>query len=63
VCAVKPVDEAKAVTACHGERAPVTLGIPEESSRNGENPKIQTRLSRTMRHPALSGLIVQTFVS
>ncbi|MEB1101702.1 hypothetical protein VDP44_21715, partial [Xanthomonas campestris pv. campestris] len=24
-------------------------------------PKIQTRLSRAMRHPALSGLIVQTF--
>ncbi|MEB1027133.1 hypothetical protein VDQ48_14395, partial [Xanthomonas campestris pv. campestris] len=27
------------------------------------NPKIQTRLSRAMRHPALSGLIVQTFPS
>ncbi|MEA9659526.1 hypothetical protein, partial [Xanthomonas campestris] len=25
--------------------------------------KIQTRLSRAMRHPALSGLIVQTFLS
>ncbi|MEA9878713.1 hypothetical protein VDG60_21550, partial [Xanthomonas campestris pv. raphani] len=25
-------------------------------------PKIQTRLSRAMRHPALSGLIVQTFL-
>ncbi|MCC8684429.1 hypothetical protein LN455_01285, partial [Xanthomonas campestris] len=28
-----------------------------------KNPKIQTRLSRAMRHPALSGLIVQTFPS
>ncbi|MDC8746806.1 hypothetical protein NY751_12125, partial [Xanthomonas campestris] len=57
----KPVDEAKAVTACYGERAPVVREIPKESARNGENLKIQTRLSGTTRHPALSGLVVQTF--
>ncbi|KAB0529645.1 hypothetical protein F7R02_21995 [Xanthomonas cissicola] len=55
------MDEAKAVTACYGERAPVTRGFPTESARNGQTPKIQTRLSGTTRHPALSGLIVQTF--
>ncbi|WP_221229102.1 hypothetical protein, partial [Xanthomonas sp. 3075] len=31
------------------------------ASEIAKNPKIQTRLSGTMRHPALSGLIVQTF--
>ncbi|MBE0316976.1 hypothetical protein N5947_04330 [Xanthomonas citri pv. punicae] len=32
-----------------------------ESARNGEIPKIQTPLFGTTRHPALSGLVVQTF--
>ncbi|NMI17994.1 hypothetical protein E1J28_10470 [Xanthomonas hortorum pv. vitians] len=55
------MDEAKAVTARDGERAPVTRGFPAESARNGEKQKIQTRLSGPTRHPALSGLVVQTF--
>ncbi|AVQ05892.1 hypothetical protein C9397_21165 [Xanthomonas vasicola pv. vasculorum] len=54
------MDEAKAVAACDGERAPVTREIPTESAKNGEIPKIQTPLFGTMRHPALSGLVVQT---
>uniref|UniRef100_UPI001E2B5257 hypothetical protein n=1 Tax=Xanthomonas citri TaxID=346 RepID=UPI001E2B5257 len=58
---VKPVDEAKAVAAGYGERAPVNRGIPTESARNGEIPKIQTPLFGTMRHAALSDLFVQTF--
>lgn len=57
----KPVDEAKAVTAGYGERAPVTREIPTESARNGEIPKLQTRLSGTMPPSALSGIVVQTF--
>ncbi|AWK20337.1 hypothetical protein BRM22_24405 [Xanthomonas oryzae pv. oryzae] len=56
------MDEAKAVTARHGERAPVNRGIPTESARSGEISKIQTPLFGTMRHPALSGLVVQTFL-
>ncbi|MCE4518187.1 hypothetical protein LYZ87_22615 [Xanthomonas hortorum pv. vitians] len=28
-----------------------------------EDPKIQTRLSGPTRHPALSGLVIQTFLS
>ncbi|TWQ10568.1 hypothetical protein FQK02_19020 [Xanthomonas vasicola] len=55
------MDEAKAVAAGYGERAPVTRGIPTQSARNGEIPKIQTPLFGTMRHPAIPGLVVQTF--
>ncbi|ASK93948.1 hypothetical protein XcvCFBP7111P_22810 [Xanthomonas citri pv. vignicola] len=55
------MDEAKAIAAGYGERAPVNRGIRTESARNGEIPKIQTPLFGTMRHPALSGLLVQTF--
>ncbi|MGY4880897.1 hypothetical protein EI541_06325, partial [Xanthomonas citri pv. eucalyptorum] len=40
---------------------PVNRGIPTESARNGEIPKIQTPLFGTMRHAALSDLFVQTF--
>ncbi|MGY4882944.1 UNVERIFIED_CONTAM: hypothetical protein EX529_17505, partial [Xanthomonas citri pv. eucalyptorum] len=39
----------------------VNRGIPTESARNGEIPKIQTPLFGTMRHAALSDLFVQTF--
>ncbi|WP_221235488.1 hypothetical protein, partial [Xanthomonas euvesicatoria] len=46
----------------YGERAPVNRGIRTESARNGEIPKIQTPLFGTTRHPALSGLLVQTFL-
>ncbi|RTE59257.1 hypothetical protein EI541_00010 [Xanthomonas citri pv. eucalyptorum] len=56
------MDEAKAVAAGYGERAPVNRGIPTESARNGEIPKIQTPLFGTMRHAALSDLFVQTFL-
>ncbi|WP_211317272.1 hypothetical protein, partial [Xanthomonas hortorum] len=42
-------------------RAPVTRGFPTESARNGQTPKIQTRLSATTRHSALSGRVIQTF--
>ncbi|MDC8640849.1 hypothetical protein NY667_24530, partial [Xanthomonas hortorum pv. hederae] len=31
------------------------------SARNGQTPKIQTRLSATTRHSALSGRVIQTF--
>ncbi|KAB0518328.1 hypothetical protein F7R02_25390 [Xanthomonas cissicola] len=55
------MDEAKAVAAGYGERAPVNQEIPTESARNGEIPKIQTPLFGTTRHPALSGLVIQTF--
>ncbi|AZR22132.1 hypothetical protein XvhCFBP2543_15600 [Xanthomonas vasicola] len=55
------MDEAKAVAAGYGERAPVNRGIPTQSARNGEIPKIQTPLFGTTRHPALSGLVDQTF--
>ncbi|MGY4883943.1 hypothetical protein EI541_23155, partial [Xanthomonas citri pv. eucalyptorum] len=41
----------------------VNRGIPTESARNGEIPKIQTPLFGTMRHAALSDLFVQTFPS
>ncbi|MEE5092700.1 hypothetical protein V2H26_22535, partial [Xanthomonas euvesicatoria] len=41
---------------------PVNRGIPTESARNGEIPKIQTPLFGTMRHAALSDLFVQTFL-
>ncbi|KAB0521575.1 hypothetical protein F7R02_24990 [Xanthomonas cissicola] len=57
------MDEAKAVAAGYGERAPVNQEIPTESARNGEIPKIQTPLFGTTRHPALSGLVIQTFPS
>ncbi|KAB0525204.1 hypothetical protein F7R02_23715 [Xanthomonas cissicola] len=57
------MDEAKAVAAGYGERAPVNQEIPTESARNGEIPKIQTPLFGTTRHPALSGLVIQTFRS
>ncbi|WP_208789159.1 hypothetical protein, partial [Xanthomonas cissicola] len=40
---------------------PVNQEIPTESARNGEIPKIQTPLFGTTRHPALSGLVIQTF--
>ncbi|MGY4883642.1 hypothetical protein EI541_21640, partial [Xanthomonas citri pv. eucalyptorum] len=40
----------------------VNRGIPTESARNGEIPKIQTPLFGTMRHAALSDLFVQTFL-
>ncbi|WP_282957198.1 uracil-DNA glycosylase family protein, partial [Xanthomonas hortorum] len=40
---------------------PVTRGFPTESARNGQTPKIQTRLSATTRHSALSGRVIQTF--
>ncbi|KAB0529342.1 hypothetical protein F7R02_22480 [Xanthomonas cissicola] len=56
------MDEAKAVAAGYGERAPVNQEIPTESARNGEIPKIQTPLFGTTRHPALSGLVIQTFL-
>ncbi|MEB1312368.1 hypothetical protein VDP63_22525, partial [Xanthomonas campestris pv. campestris] len=36
VCAVKPVDEAKAVIACYGERAPVTQATPCKRAGNGK---------------------------
>ncbi|MCE4373996.1 hypothetical protein LYZ82_24285, partial [Xanthomonas hortorum pv. hederae] len=39
----------------------VTRGFPTESARNGQTPKIQTRLSATTRHSALSGRVIQTF--
>ncbi|KAB0516680.1 hypothetical protein F7R02_25820, partial [Xanthomonas cissicola] len=42
---------------------PVNQEIPTESARNGEIPKIQTPLFGTTRHPALSGLVIQTFPS
>ncbi|KAB0534705.1 hypothetical protein F7R02_12910 [Xanthomonas cissicola] len=57
------MDEAKAVAAGYGERAPVNQEIPTESARNGEIPKIQTPLFGTTRHPALSGLVIQTFLN
>ncbi|KAB0519355.1 hypothetical protein F7R02_25275 [Xanthomonas cissicola] len=57
------MDEAKAVAAGYGERAPVNQEIPTENARNGEIPKIQTPLFGTTRHPALSGLVIQTFLS
>ncbi|MGY4883874.1 hypothetical protein EI541_22720, partial [Xanthomonas citri pv. eucalyptorum] len=41
----------------------VNRGIPTESARNGEIPKIQTPLFGTMRHAALSDLFVQTFLN
>ncbi|AZR21739.1 hypothetical protein FQJ89_23400 [Xanthomonas vasicola] len=56
------MDEAKAVAAGYGERAPVNRAIPTQSARNGEIPKIQTPLFGTTRHPALSGLVDQTFL-
>ncbi|WP_219727159.1 hypothetical protein, partial [Xanthomonas citri] len=59
---LQSVDEAKAVAAGYGERAPANRGIPTESARNGEIPKIQTPLFGTMRHAALSDLFVQTFL-
>ncbi|MCC8709507.1 hypothetical protein, partial [Xanthomonas hortorum] len=30
-------------TACYGERAPVTRGIPTENARNGKNPERSKR--------------------
>ncbi|MDC8748710.1 hypothetical protein NY751_22260, partial [Xanthomonas campestris] len=50
--AIEPVDEAKAVDADYGERAPVTRGIPKESSRNGkksEDPNATLRNDATFR--------------
>ncbi|MGK9145908.1 hypothetical protein KXR77_20960, partial [Xanthomonas euvesicatoria] len=47
--------------AGYGERAPVNQEVPTESARNGEIPKIQTPLFGTTQHPALSGLVIQTF--
>ncbi|MGK9145773.1 hypothetical protein KXR77_20175, partial [Xanthomonas euvesicatoria] len=49
--------------AGYGERAPVNQEVPTESARNGEIPKIQTPLFGTTQHPALSGLVIQTFPS
>ncbi|MFA1287873.1 hypothetical protein ACDJ03_08610 [Xanthomonas axonopodis pv. nakataecorchori] len=57
------MDEAKAVAAGYGERAPVNQEVPTESARNGEIPKIQTPLFGTTQHPALSGLVIQTFLN
>ncbi|TWQ09729.1 hypothetical protein FQK02_14005 [Xanthomonas vasicola] len=57
------MDEAKAVAAGYGERAPVNRGIPTQSARSGEIPKIQTPLFGNMPPSALSGIVVQTFPS
>ncbi|WP_223670312.1 hypothetical protein, partial [Xanthomonas citri] len=49
---VKPVDEAKAITACDGERAPVTGEIPKENAINGEKseaPNATLRNDATFR--------------
>ncbi|MFC6840111.1 hypothetical protein [Xanthomonas theicola] len=37
ICAVEPVDEAKAVDACRGEGVPVTRAIPRKCAGDGEN--------------------------
>ncbi|WP_227479941.1 hypothetical protein, partial [Xanthomonas vasicola] len=44
-------------------RAPVNRAIPPESARNGKNPKLQTPLFGNMPPSALSGIVVQTFLS
>lgn len=44
------------------ERAPVTREFPRKAPEMARNPKLQTRLSGTMPHSALSGLVVQTFL-
>ncbi|MEE5091117.1 hypothetical protein V2H26_13905, partial [Xanthomonas euvesicatoria] len=44
-------------------RASVNREIPAESARNGEIPKFQKPLFGTTPPSALSGLVVQTFLS
>ncbi len=54
VCTVKPVDEAKAVTAGYGERAPVTREIPTENAINGEKSEAP---NATLRNDATFRLV------
>ena len=40
VCAVEPVDEAKAVDACRGDGVPVILATPSKRAGNGEKSRV-----------------------